>query len=383
MPPHSRRATSTVDSRDGDQERRAESRDPPRRRRHRSQSPSESVDEQPSKRHRPIILSSKKKTTDAYGTAARQITRLIDMNWEPTSVINAGIALIAMNSEEDMELEMTTASPKKKAQYDIFIKLSELIPGFQKSKDWDSVRHQLERHRSSAKTEDHRIFKVSVPQWSAWDPPLSRQSKLGRGLAHPECAQLLCPIDVNWDSEIERNRFCVELNPPMTAANWPAFLYENYRADPNNLAKGFMRSDIMIRAARAVLFPPSVANVQDTADHQTTRKSKAEVYGMDEVTPGFLAYIAVGVRYTLSSETTFNIRGGVFNYQRFYRDLITYLNDPMCQVNTGGLMEWWNKTLFPPKHAIEEDAPSGMLARLRAQAAAEELRAQAGDNDQE
>lgn len=107
----------------------------------------------------------------------------------------------------------------------------------------------------------------------AWNPPLSRESKLGRGLSHPECSKLLCPIDVDWDDEMyvvtlqsnliiqsgltasmfwlnsARNRFRVELQPAMKATRWPALLYENYKADPNNLAKGFMRSDIMVRVS--------------------------------------------------------------------------------------------------------------------------------------
>lgn len=59
-----------------------------------------------------IVLSSKKKTTDAYGTAARRITRIVDMSWEPTNVINAGISLLALDSDEAVELEIASASPK-------------------------------------------------------------------------------------------------------------------------------------------------------------------------------------------------------------------------------------------------------------------------------
>jgi hypothetical protein len=46
-----------------------------------------------------------------------------------------------------------------------------------------------------------------------------------------------------------------------------------------------------------VLFPPSVANAADQPDHQSARKSKAEIYEMEKVTPGFLAYVAVEVRF--------------------------------------------------------------------------------------
>jgi hypothetical protein len=39
----------------------------------------------------------------------------------------------------------------------------------------------------------------------------------------------------------------VEHDPPMTADNWPAFLYKNSKANLDHLAKGLMRSDIMVR----------------------------------------------------------------------------------------------------------------------------------------
>jgi hypothetical protein len=59
-----------------------------------------------------IFLSAKKKTIDCYGTAARRITRLVDMNWNPTAVINAGIALLALDSDAAVDAEMASASPK-------------------------------------------------------------------------------------------------------------------------------------------------------------------------------------------------------------------------------------------------------------------------------
>ena len=49
------------------------------------------------------------------------------------------------------------------------------------------------------------------------------------------------------------------------------------------------------------------------------------------------------VQYTLSAETTFNSRGGTFNYEQFYNDLMSYLNDPMCKVDTEELIKWWDQ----------------------------------------
>lgn len=39
-----------------------------------------------------------------------------------------------------------------------------------------------------------------------------------------------------------------------------------------------------------------MANAEDEPDHRSNRRTKADTYGMDGVTPSFLAYVAVGVR---------------------------------------------------------------------------------------
>ena len=49
------------------------------------------------------------------------------------------------------------------------------------------------------------------------------------------------------------------------------------------------------------------------------------------------------VRYALSSESTFNVKGGVFNYQRFYKLIVDNLTDPACKADADTLMAWWNR----------------------------------------
>jgi hypothetical protein len=80
---------------------------------------------------------------------------------------------------------------------------------------------------------------------------------------------------------------------------------------------------------------------------------------MTEVTPGFLAYVAVRVssyiiallfltdslievRFALSSEPTFINSGKdtAFNHEQFYNDLVAYLEDPACKAETTERIEW-------------------------------------------
>ncbi|KEP46065.1 hypothetical protein V565_220770, partial [Rhizoctonia solani 123E] len=267
------------------------------------------------------------------------------MNWEPFAVINAGVTLIAlgMDDEEAMEAELASASEKKKELYDIFQILCERIPGLADANDWSL----LDIGKTSARTEDNHVLKVALPGWKLdgkeWNPPLNAKSKHDRGLNHAECARLLAPISVKWENEAERVEFRTRYNPPMTAAqHWPAFMYLGYVGDIQNLATGLLRSEIMVRAARTLIYPPSVADSDNEPDHQSNRKTKADTYGMEEVTPSFLAYVAVAVRFSLSSESVFRIRGGLFNYERFYNDIVAYLTDPIYKPDTDELIEWWN-----------------------------------------
>ncbi|KDN36276.1 hypothetical protein RSAG8_10964, partial [Rhizoctonia solani AG-8 WAC10335] len=83
-----------------------------------------------------------------------------------------------------------------------------------------------------------------------------------------------------------------------------------------------------------------------------------------------LSIVAVGLRFALSSEKTFNNRGGIFDYERFYNDIVTYLNDATCKSETSELINWWNGQLFKPKDTDVEEEPESMVARLRRQAEA-------------
>ncbi|KAG8732737.1 hypothetical protein FRC10_000740 [Ceratobasidium sp. 414] len=308
------------------------------------------------------------------------VTRTVKMNWEPFAVVNAGVVLVRLAEEsvEAAEAEYDSATDKKRALYDLFYLLCDRIPGFADTEKWSKARSRLDDGKSAARTEDNHTLKHALPKWMNWNPPLRPNSKSDRGLNHLGCARHLAPISVDWNNEEQRNNFLIRNNPPMTATqHWPALLYLDLKGDVNNLSKGLLRGALMVKGARAIIFPASVANAEDDPDHRSNRKSKATIYGMTTVTPGFLAYVAVGVRYTLSSEPTFMSTGGLFNYERFYNDIVTYLTQPACKVETDKLIEWWNAQLFPQQEANPAEEPEGMVAELIRQA---EVR-RALDND--
>ncbi|QRW24743.1 hypothetical protein RhiXN_11655 [Rhizoctonia solani] len=102
------------------------------------------------------------------------------------------------------------------------------------------------------------------------------------------------------------------------------------------------------------------------------RKGIAHKYQLVVITPALLAYAAVVLRFSLSSETHFNDTGGTFNYIDFYNQIRRYLESPKYQKTNKILLAWWNKKIFPNSVQSRNDAtggdePTGMLSLLDAE----------------
>lgn len=56
----------------------------------------------------------------------------------------------------------------------------------------------------------------------------------------------------------------------------------------------------------------------------------------------YLIDYVLKLRYTLSSDPTFNVHSAGFDYGLFYDDILEYLDDPKYAVETNELVDWWN-----------------------------------------
>ncbi|CAE6447485.1 unnamed protein product [Rhizoctonia solani] len=66
----------------------------------------------PAKHPNIIFVNPKRKTADEYGVAARLITRLYGPNWEPCDVVNAGITLLILDDQDEVDAAIASASEK-------------------------------------------------------------------------------------------------------------------------------------------------------------------------------------------------------------------------------------------------------------------------------
>ncbi|KAG8705622.1 hypothetical protein FRC11_008915, partial [Ceratobasidium sp. 423] len=314
---------------------------------------------------------------DPYGIVAHEITRTVNMFWEPRQVITAWAYLVSLDTQDEIDNEIEFAEGQYKQLYNLFDILNHKLPDFAEKltegeEEWKRVRKRLEDRKRWAKTEDNFQIKDHCPTWRKWDPPSHRLKKTSCGLGH------MCGFASTRNCEArgrssfifsEFHRFRVEQDPPATADIWPSLCYNGDEIDPNNLENGLFYSELMIKTGRNMLFPPTVANAERPSDSKPNREPKADVYEMDAVTPGFIAYVAILLWYALSDESSFMKSSGMFNYVIFFNEVVAYIELPEFTDKTKDLIEWWNERIFPRK-APTRDHPTGMLARFREQHAA-------------
>ncbi|KAI6140546.1 hypothetical protein BKA82DRAFT_3939797, partial [Pisolithus tinctorius] len=125
----------------------------------------------------------------------------------------------------------------------------------------------------------------------------------------------------------------------VTAYSWPSFLYRNGEYDSKNLTNGLFCGELLIRAFRCIFTSPSLANVQvgsaerpsESQRNARTNWTHCDVSGllrMRSVQPRAMAYVAVQLRFTLSSCESWRIKDEDFDYEVFYQNIIDYFEHP-------------------------------------------------------
>ncbi|KAG1778780.1 hypothetical protein EV702DRAFT_967139, partial [Suillus placidus] len=199
------------------------------------------------------------------------------------------------------------------------------------------------------------------------NPSVDSDDKHSRGFISDACGRLLCPAELDWNSLVIRAgiRDCSE-GYIVTDLSFPAFLYEKYTADPDNLEEGLFKGKILVQGYKAVFTSPSSAKDTegdgDGADIiQNNRRAKsscsgikvkkhvAQIIKMEKVTPRSIAYIACQVRFALSSVTSWRSVDGDFDYIQFWRYIVDFFERAPgreAQGRVNKLLEWWTRCIF-------------------------------------
>ncbi|KAG1723820.1 hypothetical protein EDD22DRAFT_852774 [Suillus occidentalis] len=302
-----------------------------------------------------------------------------------------------------------------------YVTLSTTLPWLYKKGtelEYDEYMHMLKMLRQgadSARGDDTSKLKALVAEWvnREFKPefPVDSDDKHTRGFSNDTCGRLLCPAEMDWNNPAQvvllqsrekcslftsvrtgirdRSEGCI-----VTDLSFPAYLYDNYTANPDDLEEGLFKGKILVQGYKAVFTSPSSAkDVEGDGDGadviQNNRRAKkslngvskvkkhvAQIINMRKVTPRSIAYIACLVRFSLSSVTSWRSIDGDFDYAQFWCTIVDFFERPPgrdARRRVDKLLEWWTRKIFgrSQRNDISDAAKASMsvnaLARQRAQ----------------
>ncbi|KDQ54441.1 hypothetical protein JAAARDRAFT_114950, partial [Jaapia argillacea MUCL 33604] len=174
-------------------------------------------------------------------------------------------------------------------------------------------------------------------------PTLHIKDKSLRGFSHPTCGMLLCSVDFDWgEAKVRDSLHNGDPAYPTGPDHWPRFLWRDEIFNESDTDKGFLRSDLLVKAVTHILIGPSTATSKNGL--HSTHKGKAASHKIKSITVAAIAYAAVLVHFALSSQPVFSPDGGQlgkFNYEKFYNNIIRS-TEVMDDVVQGNLLSWWN-----------------------------------------
>ncbi|KAJ7290571.1 hypothetical protein C8J57DRAFT_1493280 [Mycena rebaudengoi] len=207
-------------------------------------------------------------------------------------------------------------------------------------------------------------------------PPLSRTgSKAGHGWMHPRTAELLCPLKYMANPETYTKIRDGELS--VTGLMMPRFMYRDGHAyDENDLDAGFLEGHTFRAAMKQIYQGPSAALQAD--GYNRGKAGNAALNGISALTPRDVAYVAIQLRFALSSVQNWSTSDGDFSYSDFYWNVV----DSLSGEEGAEIIQRLNFNVFGTREASKRSAPAESegdndFDRLAAQRAAKRARKEA------
>ncbi|CAE6445394.1 unnamed protein product [Rhizoctonia solani] len=262
--------------------------------------------------------------------SGRQMTRLVDMFW----------------SIDDMLLFSKKWYCIKLRLLALSVKFIELEP-----KTIETLCQGLGEGESNGRSEDMRKAREELPRWEKFDPPLGPNAT--RGLSHRRCAYYLSTPEMDWNNEAIITRFMTYALPAMDPSDWPQYFWPGGVCNLERPSEGLLRGELLIKAAISILLSRASARLptddQNTTPAHTPARGQrrgliglAKIYKLTEVTPAFIAYVAVVTRHSLTSDGDFHEVCGGFDYVEFYNQVREFLEKPQYVQWSATLVQFWN-----------------------------------------
>ncbi|GJE92522.1 hypothetical protein PsYK624_086760 [Phanerochaete sordida] len=233
-------------------------------------------------------------------------------------------------------------TPKERQEYlKLYDPLLSIISGVKRDmaqyrEDPESFARVLDMMTGASnqgRTDDIGTIKERVLCWISFvpgfPPILADTVKIQRGLKSVHCARMLCPVNLLPEFDVDQAAFMAKYEEgrmDLTADDFPAFLWDATHLDPDNLEAGLLRSQVMLKAARAIYTGPDSAKSPLPGYDGGKRPPLIIVYRaklpVQKFTPEMVAYVAVLVRFSLSSQNTWSGREGTFCYEAFFKNIV-------------------------------------------------------------
>ncbi|KAG2744290.1 hypothetical protein P692DRAFT_20744294, partial [Suillus brevipes Sb2] len=265
--------------------------------------------------------------------------------------------------------------------------------------EFDEYQQMLKAGADGARGDDTSKLKNLVSEWVNRefkpDPPVDPDDKHTRGFTNDACGRLLCPAELDWSNPVVRAGIRDRSDGHIvTDLSFPTFLYEGYKANPDDLEEGLFKGKILVQGFKAVFTSPSSAkDIEGDGDGadiiQNNRRAKktfsgeikvkkhvAQIINMEKVGPRSIAYIVCQVRFALSSVTSWRSVDGDFDYVQFWRTIVDFFERAPgreAHRRVERLLEWWTRKIFGRNcreeltNAAKANMSVNALAKQRAQ----------------
>ncbi|KAF9554102.1 hypothetical protein CPC08DRAFT_197915 [Agrocybe pediades] len=295
--------------------------------------------------------------------AARGISLVIHPYAKLMPVIAAGVPAIKSVLGDDSDGEETDSEIDHAEEIRIYRGLCKLIPYFEDivtacSKNLHVLRtfvKMLEDASHNGRSIDVYNISHGIVEWIKrdgrieYDTEMYRMPKANemtmRAWLHPEYAILVYPLSG------QKDLICEEIHDKLydlangetdvSESEWPYYLYApgtvfNLHDDLAGLFRGYLLPIVY----RYIFTSPSTAVPAGPRRNTKSKKNKATLYGLTEVTARSIAYVCTITRIALRG-LGWQLEDGAFEYEVFYQNIVTLLEGTEFQTLSAEEIEDW------------------------------------------
>ncbi|KIM54670.1 hypothetical protein SCLCIDRAFT_30898 [Scleroderma citrinum Foug A] len=258
------------------------------------------------------------------------------------------------------ELDLGSLSAIDQKELEVFCELLRMVSGLEArlmTSSEDEVVHiadLIQKGINGAHANDTKGMKSAVVDWitpkgQSLNLHIPRNAKAGRGFNHKCTGALLCPARLDWNNVESPMEWITLKRPP----GFGRFF---------DLITILLQPNCQIQAFKHVFTSPSSVEQELKAMHS----GNACLHGMRSVTKASIAYVAMQVRFALTSAQVFSCTDLVTDSKRFYNSITKLLDETDEKDEVDQLLTWWNRQIFP-LYTDSEHMPTkdSALAQIR------------------